>query len=92
MSTIELPEADASKTEQTQARPEDPLGFNDNDSDKTDGNQAAVKEYEVKIEKLTSLVSKMKKALELQTNKTNEKVSFYPLLVLTVKLIMYTKE
>ena len=66
MSKIEMTETDQ--------KFDDPLGFNDNDSDKTDFNHSALKEYEAKIEKLTSLLAKMKKAMEMQTNKANEKV------------------
>lgn len=65
MSKFEIPEND---------RCDDPLGFNDNDSDKTDFNQSALKESEAKIERLTTLLAKLKKALEAQTARTNEKV------------------
>lgn len=55
---------------------DDSLGFNDTDSDKTDFTRSGQKELETKIERLTTLLVKVKKALEIQTNKTNEKVFF----------------
>lgn len=65
---------------ESETKTEDAFVMNDNDSDKTDFNtNAALKESEAKIEKLTVLLAKLKKALENQTNKTNEKVNVFEL-------------